>query len=86
MSVLESLARSRPLRLPRADGLTPWIVPLVIVAIWQAACATGFGATACVVVTTLGFGAALVDGAAVDGVAVVAGATGDGVLRSIVAG
>jgi sulfonate transport system permease protein len=42
MSVIESLPRLRPLRLPRAEGLIPWVVPLVIVAIWQVACATGF--------------------------------------------
>jgi sulfonate transport system permease protein len=42
MSVVESIARSRSLRLPRVDGLIPWIVPLVIVLIWQVACATGF--------------------------------------------
>ncbi len=42
MSMIESLPRIRSLRLPRADGLIPWIVPLVIVLIWQVACATGF--------------------------------------------
>jgi sulfonate transport system permease protein len=42
MSVIESLPRVRGLKLPRADGLVPWIVPLVIVVIWQLACATGF--------------------------------------------
>jgi sulfonate transport system permease protein len=42
MSAIESVSRSRPLRVPRADGLIPWIVPLVILAVWQLACATGF--------------------------------------------
>src|SRR5258706_6092809 len=42
MSLIESLPRIRSLRLPRADGLIQWIVPLVIVIIWQAACATGW--------------------------------------------
>jgi sulfonate transport system permease protein len=35
MSLIESLPRLRRLRLPRADGLIPWIVPTVIVLIWQ---------------------------------------------------
>jgi len=38
MSLIESLPRIRSLRLPRADGLIQWIVPLVIVIIWQVAC------------------------------------------------
>jgi len=42
MSLIESLPRVRRLRLPRADGLIPWIVPLAIVLIWQAASVTGF--------------------------------------------
>src|SRR3982074_3746666 len=42
MSLIESLPRIRSLRLPRADGLIPWIVPLVIIVIWQIACVTGF--------------------------------------------
>src|SRR5258708_19750949 len=42
MSLIESLPRIRRLRLPRADGLIPWIVPLAIILIWQVACATGF--------------------------------------------
>ena len=33
---------SARLRLPRADGLIPWIVPLAIILIWQVACVTGF--------------------------------------------
>ena len=41
MSLIESLPRVRGLRLPRADGLIQWIVPLGIILIWQAACATG---------------------------------------------
>src|SRR5437899_11471483 len=42
MSLIESLPRVRSLRLPRADGLIPWVVPLAIVLIWQIACVTGF--------------------------------------------
>src|SRR5256885_13592146 len=42
MSLIESLPRVRALKLPRADGLIPWIVPLAIIAIWQLACVTGF--------------------------------------------
>ncbi len=42
MSLIESLPRVQKLRLPRADGLIPWIVPLAIVLIWQAASVTGF--------------------------------------------
>jgi sulfonate transport system permease protein len=41
MSRIESLPRLRALRMPRADGLIPWIVPLVILVAWQVACATG---------------------------------------------
>src|SRR5260370_5166076 len=41
MSRIESLPRVRCLRLPRADGLIPWIVPLAIILIWQVACVTG---------------------------------------------
>src|SRR3979411_1515321 len=42
MSVIESLPRVRSPRLPRADALIQWIVPLAIVLVWQAACVTGF--------------------------------------------
>jgi sulfonate transport system permease protein len=42
MSLIESLPRVRNLRLPRADGLVQWIVPLVFVLVWQIACVTGF--------------------------------------------
>jgi sulfonate transport system permease protein len=42
MSLIESLPRVRSLRLPRADGLVPWIVPLAIVLIWQFASVAGF--------------------------------------------
>jgi sulfonate transport system permease protein len=42
MSLIESLPRIQKLRLPRADNLIQWIVPLVIVLIWQIACVTGF--------------------------------------------
>jgi sulfonate transport system permease protein len=41
MSLIESLPRIRSLRLPRADGLIQWIVPLVIVVAWQVACVSG---------------------------------------------
>src|ERR1700736_5222044 len=41
MSLIESLPRARSPRLPRAEGLIQWIVPLAIVLIWQAACASG---------------------------------------------
>ena len=41
MSLVDTLARGRALRLPRADGLVQWIVPLAIILIWQVACATG---------------------------------------------
>ena len=42
MSLIENLPRVRSLRLPRADALVQWIVPLAMLVIWQAACATGF--------------------------------------------
>src|SRR5258705_11875237 len=42
MSLIDSLPRVSAPKLPRIDGLIPWIVPLVIVLIWQLACATGF--------------------------------------------
>jgi len=38
----EDVAQEAFLRLSRADGLIQWIVPLAIVAVWQAACETGF--------------------------------------------
>jgi sulfonate transport system permease protein len=41
MSLIESPPRVRSFHLPRADGLVPWIVPLVIVLVWQAACSAG---------------------------------------------
>jgi sulfonate transport system permease protein len=41
MSIIESLPRLRALRTPRADGLIPWIVPLIILLIWQAASVAG---------------------------------------------
>jgi sulfonate transport system permease protein len=41
MSLIESLPRVRALKVPRADGLIPWIVPLVILIVWQVACSTG---------------------------------------------
>src|SRR5260370_7394922 len=42
MSLIDSLPRVRAPKLPRADGLLPWIVPLAIVLLWQLACVTGF--------------------------------------------
>ena len=42
MSLIESLPRLRNWRLPRADGLVQWIVPLVILLVWQIACVSGF--------------------------------------------
>jgi sulfonate transport system permease protein len=42
MSVIESFSRIRATRLPSADGLIPWLVPLAIVLIWQLASVTGF--------------------------------------------
>ena len=41
MSLVEILPRVRRLRLPRADGLVQWIVPLAIVLVWQIACEAG---------------------------------------------
>jgi sulfonate transport system permease protein len=41
MSLIETLPRLRKLRIPRADGLVQWIVPLVILLVWQAACVGG---------------------------------------------
>jgi sulfonate transport system permease protein len=41
MSIIESLPRLRALRTPRADGLIPWIVPLIILLVWQAASVAG---------------------------------------------
>ena len=41
MSLVETLARPRSWRLPRADGLIQWIVPLLIIVVWQAACSFG---------------------------------------------
>jgi sulfonate transport system permease protein len=41
MSLVEILPRVRRLRLPQADGLVQWIVPLAIVLIWQIACEAG---------------------------------------------
>jgi sulfonate transport system permease protein len=41
MSVIDSLPRARSLRLPRVDGLVPWIVPLAILLVWQAASVAG---------------------------------------------
>ena len=42
MSLIDSLPRVGAPKLPRVDGLIPWIVPLAIILIWQLACVTGF--------------------------------------------
>jgi len=42
MSLSESVPRIRYHRLPRADGLIQWIVPLLILVLWQVACVSGF--------------------------------------------
>ena len=42
MSLIDSLPRVRALRLPRADALVQWLVPLSIILVWQLACVTGF--------------------------------------------
>src|SRR4051812_50135476 len=42
MSLIDSLPRVRAFKLPRADGLIPWIVPLGILLVWQIACVTGY--------------------------------------------
>ena len=42
MSIADSTPRVRHLRWPSADGVIPWIVPLLIVLIWQVACTTGY--------------------------------------------
>ena len=41
MSIVESLPRRRALRGPRLDGLTQWIVPAAILAVWQIASVAG---------------------------------------------
>jgi sulfonate transport system permease protein len=41
MSVIDSLPSVRRLRLPGADGFVPWLVPLAILLIWQAASVAG---------------------------------------------
>ena len=41
MSLIESLPRIRSFRVPRPEGLIPWIVPLAIVLVWQLACSAG---------------------------------------------
>src|ERR1700751_6282494 len=41
MSLIDSLPPALSLRLPRADGLVQWIVPLAILLVWQAACTAG---------------------------------------------
>ena len=41
MSLIDSIALPRRIRLPRLDGLVQWIVPLAIIAIWQVASVAG---------------------------------------------
>ena len=42
MSLIDSFSRVSAAKLPRIDGLIPWIVPFSIILIWQLACVTGF--------------------------------------------
>jgi sulfonate transport system permease protein len=42
MSVIDNFSRIRPAKLPSADGLIPWLVPMAIILIWQLASVTGF--------------------------------------------
>ena len=42
MSLIDSLPSVRGRRLPRADALVQWLVPLCIILVWQLACVTGF--------------------------------------------
>jgi sulfonate transport system permease protein len=42
MSVIDSFARIRTTGLSRPDGLIPWLVPLVIILLWQLASVTGY--------------------------------------------
>src|ERR1043166_8276176 len=42
MSLIDSFSRVSAPKLPRIDGLIPWIVPFSIILIWQAACVGGF--------------------------------------------
>jgi sulfonate transport system permease protein len=41
MSLIDSLPKARSFRVPRADGLVQWIVPLAVVLLWQAASSAG---------------------------------------------
>src|SRR5689334_5922258 len=41
MSLIDSLPKVRKLAVPRADGFLPWLVPLAIILIWQAASVAG---------------------------------------------
>src|SRR5438445_8120580 len=41
MSLIDSFSRASAPKLPRIDGLVPWILPLAIILVWQAACVTG---------------------------------------------
>jgi len=42
MSPVQSRPQQRGLRIPRVDGLTQWLVPLLIIVLWQAASAVGW--------------------------------------------
>src|SRR5881396_2625890 len=42
MSLIDSFSRASAPKLPRIDGLVPWILPLAIILVWQLACGTGF--------------------------------------------
>ncbi|MBR1218240.1 aliphatic sulfonate ABC transporter permease SsuC [Bradyrhizobium sp. U87765 SZCCT0131] len=45
MSLIDSLPRGQRLTLPRIDGLTQWLVPLLIIVVWQAASVAGWIST-----------------------------------------
>ena len=42
MSIVETLPHRRALRVPTLGGLTQWIVPIALLAVWQIASVTGF--------------------------------------------
>ena len=42
MSIVETLPRLRTFRVPRLSGLTQWLVPIAILAIWQFVCGAGY--------------------------------------------
>jgi sulfonate transport system permease protein len=42
VSLAETLPRRGTWRLPSTDGLTPWLLPIAIVIIWQIVCSAGY--------------------------------------------